>query len=88
MGVNICTQKCVGCRSCEIACAYHHKKVFSRIIGSIKVARRESEGEFDIVLYRETENGRIACDNCGFCLKYCPDIARDELKAILAGEMG
>ncbi|UCE35790.1 MAG: 4Fe-4S binding protein [Deltaproteobacteria bacterium] len=26
----IWTEKCTGCRSCEIACSYHHRRVFSR----------------------------------------------------------
>jgi len=42
------------------------------------------------VVYRHTENGHIACDCADgkeFCLRYCPEIARDELKAILKGEV-
>ena len=79
----ICTEKCVGCRSCEIACSYHHGKIFSRSIASIEVQRWEKEGEFAILLYQQTEDERIACDGCKFCLKYCPEVACDELKAIL-----
>lgn len=86
----IWTEKCTGCRSCEIACSYHHRRVFSRKIASMEIIRREQEGEFGIVVYRHTENGHIACD-CAegeeFCLRYCPEIARDELKAILKGQL-
>lgn len=77
------TEKCTGCRSCEIACSYHHKKIFSRRIASIKVERLEEEGRFDIVLWQRPEDGHIACDGCGFCLNYCPPAQRGELKAIL-----
>ena len=77
------TEKCVGCRSCEIACSYHHRKIFSRSIASIEVQRREKEGEFTILLYQQAEDGRMACDGCKFCLKYCPEVACTELKAIL-----
>lgn len=81
------TEKCVGCRSCEIACSYHFKKNFSRKNTAIKVLRWESEGEFGIVLYRQAEDGHMACEGCNFCLEYCPEVARDELKAILEGKV-
>jgi len=82
----IYTENCTGCRSCEIACAYHHRKIFSRKITSIEVRRTEGEGEFGIVLYRQPENGHIACDCADgdeFCLKYCPEVACDELRSII-----
>jgi len=81
----IYTEKCVGCRSCEIACSYHHQKIFSRKKSSIEVGRLEGEGKFWVVVHRKAENGRIACVGCKFCLKYCPGVARDELEAILDG---
>lgn len=88
MPATISTEKCVGCRTCEIACSYHHQKIFSRKIASIEVLRQEKEGKVSIVLYRQAEDGHRACD-CDkgdeFCLKYCQEIARDELKAILDG---
>jgi len=81
------TEKCVGCRSCEIACSYHHQKVFSRTIASIEVKRWEKVGKFGIVLHRQNEDGHLACDGCGFCLGFCPEEARDELKALLGIEV-
>lgn len=83
----IYTEKCVGCRSCEIACSYHHRKNFSRKIASIEVRRWEGEGKFGIVLHRQAEDGHIACDDCKFCLEFCPWVARDELQAILEGKI-
>lgn len=77
------TEKCTGCRSCEIACSYHFKKIFSRRLAGIEVKRFEAEGKFGIILYRKSEDGHIACDNCEFCLRYCPIVARDELKSII-----
>lgn len=79
------TGKCTGCRNCEIACSYHHRKVFSPEIASIEV-RKRGEGEFGIVLYLQAEDGHMACDcehGYEFCLKYCQVVARDELKDIL-----
>ena len=80
------TESCTGCRSCELACSFHHRGVFSRNIGSIQVKRHEKDGAFTILLYHQPENGRFACDceqGKEFCMAYCPVIARDELKAIL-----
>ena len=92
MATIINTEKCTGCASCEIACSFHHRKLFSKRNGtSIEVKRWPKEGRFGIVLYNQTENRHISCD-CNeddwFCLSYCPDIARDELKAILKANIG
>ena len=81
----IYTEKCTGCRSCEIACSYHFNKNFSRVTAAIEVRRFEAEGKFGIILYRQPEGGHIACDGCEFCLRYCPVVARDELKSIIRG---
>jgi Fe-S-cluster-containing dehydrogenase component len=86
MSVVIHTERCTGCRSCEIACSYHHKKVFSRSLSSIEIIRHEKEGKFEMLLHQRRKNGHIPCDRCGFCLKYCPEVARDELRAVIAGE--
>ncbi len=80
------TEKCFGCRSCELACSYHHKKLFRPAISSIEVRRWEKMGKFGIVLHRQNEDGRLACDGCGLCLRFCPLEARDELRAILERE--
>ena len=77
------TKLCTGCRSCEIACSYRHNGVFSRKGTSITVSRMESEGKFDIVLWLDEKRGHVPCDNCAFCLAYCPLSARNELKAAL-----
>ena len=34
-------ENCTGCRACELACSYHHTKVFSRQRGSITVLRKK-----------------------------------------------
>ena len=89
MQATIETQTCAGCRSCEIACSFHHNKVFWRKISSIEVQRQEREKEFGIVIHRQPKDGHLACDcktGHEFCLQYCPLQARDELKNILRGK--
>ena len=82
------TEKCTGCRACELGCSYHHTQTFKPSVASIHVQRLEAKGDFDVklVLYRQAEDGHLACD-CSkgneFCVQYCPMEARDELKALL-----
>jgi len=69
-------EKCTGCRLCELVCAYHHEKIFSRKISSISVRRLERRGEFEITIYEKGKNGRFACDLCTgekqpLCVKFC-----------------
>jgi Fe-S-cluster-containing dehydrogenase component len=80
------TVKCVGCRSCEVACSFHHRKRFWPAVSSIEVRRREKTGRFGIVIHTQDEKGRIACDGCGFCIDFCTNEVRDELAAILEKE--
>jgi Fe-S-cluster-containing hydrogenase component 2 len=86
MATVVRSEKCTGCRSCELACSFHHRKVFSPSLASIHIVRDEEEGEFGIEIYRESETGHLAC-NCPpadkFCMRYCPAVARDQLNAIL-----
>jgi len=70
-------ERCTGCRTCEIVCAYHHKKVFSREISSVFVRRIERRGEFEVTIYEERKNGRLPCDVCinekqPLCVRFCP----------------
>lgn len=85
----IYTEKCTGCRACEVACSYHHRKFFSRKNAtSIEVRRRPQEGAFAIGIYKQAEKLHVPCDcaeGSEFCLNYCPEMARDELKSIIRG---
>ncbi len=69
-------EKCTGCRLCEVVCAFHHKKVFSRKISSVRVKRIERKGEFEILIYPENKDGHLACDLCSgekepLCVRFC-----------------
>jgi Fe-S-cluster-containing dehydrogenase component len=81
------TEKCTGCRACELACSYHHQGEFSPSISSVHIKRDDREGRIELCLYKQAEGIHLACDcptGKEFCLKYCPVIARDELKDILS----
>ncbi len=82
------TKGCGGCRICEIACSYHHRRVFSPSLSSIEIMDRPEELGFAISLYTADEKGHLACDGCEgedqpLCLKYCSVLMHDELKTLL-----
>lgn len=82
------TRDCTGCKTCVIACSYHHQRVFSLDISSIEIKDLRHEGKFAIVFYKKGEDGHLACDRCQgekepLCVKYCNFLARDELRALL-----
>jgi Fe-S-cluster-containing hydrogenase component 2 len=68
--------KCSGCRTCEIACAYHHTGQFSRKGGSIYVGAKDDLGSFGVLIYDERRGKNSPCDLCAgeakpLCVKYC-----------------
>ena len=82
------TETCVGCRSCELACSYHHKKTFNPNTSSIRVIDRPKTLVFALSLCSKNENGRISCDNCEgldecYCVKYCSPLMKEELNRII-----
>ena len=83
--VSVHPQNCSGCRVCEVVCAFHHRKIFSRKISSIHVKRIERKGEFKIMIYQKGEDKHLACDLCDgeklpLCVKFC------SMKALTVGE--
>ena len=80
------TEKCTGCRACELACSYHHRQLFSPSIASIRIQRGKTDGKVNILLYQRAEKGHMAC-NCPegkeACVNFCTEIARDKLRGIL-----
>jgi carbon-monoxide dehydrogenase iron sulfur subunit len=64
---------CDGCRICELACSFHHNKVFSPEVSDIKVIRNNRTADFKWFI-------GPGCDLCEgepqpLCVKYCPDEA-------------
>ena len=63
------TDACYGCRTCELACSFHHRKVFSPELSSIRVSRNNRTGEIEFSI-------DSSCDLCKgeaqpLCVEYC-----------------
>jgi Fe-S-cluster-containing hydrogenase component 2 len=69
-------EKCTGCRACEIACSFHHERIFSPTISSIEIHRDLEKGKMAITIYDRKVGTHHACDECEgekepLCVKYC-----------------
>ncbi len=69
-------EKCTACMSCVLACSLHHSQRFDRKIASIQVGNTRKEREIHILIQKEKETERKACDNClgekrPLCVEYC-----------------
>ena len=69
--MNILTDSsaCCGCRVCELACSFHHTRIFSPEASSIRVSRDNENGENRISM-------DSTCDFCSgevwpLCVEYC-----------------
>jgi anaerobic carbon-monoxide dehydrogenase iron sulfur subunit len=61
--------RCYGCRTCELACSFHHEGVFAPERASIKVTKCNRTGVISWQL-------AASCDGCAnedqpLCVKYC-----------------
>ena len=46
--------QCGGCRTCELACGYHHEGVFRPAMSSIKIVEKECEPGYAVMFEEET----------------------------------
>jgi Fe-S-cluster-containing hydrogenase component 2 len=82
------TQSCTGCRTCEIACSFHHQGSFKPGVSSIEIVDRWEELGFAVSFYHKDRGGHRSCDGCRgldepICVKYCNVLMREELRALL-----
>lgn len=68
-GIIRISERCYGCRTCELACSFHHSGLFSPEQSSIRVMKNNHTG---VIKWRMDES----CDLCGgedliFCVHYC-----------------
>jgi Fe-S-cluster-containing hydrogenase component 2 len=78
--------KCGGCRTCELACGYHHEGVFRPAMSSIRIVEKEGEPGYAVMLEEETTGSTKACDGCEgldvpLCVEYCRE--RDDLAKMI-----
>ncbi len=77
---------CGGCRTCEIACSFHHRGEFNPSISSIRILEKASGPGFIVMLVEQGEGLEIACDLCKgleipLCMEYCGE--KEELEKML-----
>jgi Fe-S-cluster-containing dehydrogenase component len=77
---------CGACRTCEIACSFHHTNEFNPTRSSIKILEKPDGNGFLVELLEENIDMARACDGCleldiPLCMQYCREI--DELKNII-----
>ena len=72
--------KCTGCKACEFACSYHHRKVFNPKLASLHIRLTERGETISIILFKDLTEAekrkRIPCDRCTgepepLCVTYC-----------------
>lgn len=77
---------CGGCRTCELACSFHHTGEFIPTSSSLKVLEKKEGPGYVVILEEEAEGDRHACDGCEgvdipLCIEYCREM--DDLYKIL-----
>ena len=79
---------CNGCRTCEIACSFHHRGEFMPAVSSLKISDKADETGYVLDFMEENNGQRVACDGCKdlevpLCLAYCWE--SEDLKRIIDG---
>ena len=77
---------CGGCRTCEMACSFHHTGEFAPALSSLVVLDKEDGPGCEVLLTKENDGQRIDCDGCEgleipLCMEYCRE--SDDLWKIL-----
>lgn len=77
---------CGACRTCEIACSFHHTGEFRPSISSIKVLDKANGKGHSISLVEKDDGQSIVCDGCldleePLCVEYCKE--KEELGKII-----
>lgn len=77
---------CGGCRTCEIACSFHHTGEFVPAVSSLKILEKGEGPGYLVMLKPEGDAEGYACDGCEgldvpLCVEYCKEV--DDLYKIL-----
>jgi Fe-S-cluster-containing dehydrogenase component len=82
------TEKCTGCRSCELACSFHHTSAFQPRVSSIEITNNRGKTGFLATFFTAGVEGHKACDRCQglpgpLCVQVCPKRSHDELENLV-----
>lgn len=77
---------CGGCRTCEMACSFHHRGEFNPEVASLQILDKANGPGYCLWLAEESDDPRIPCDGCKdlempLCVEYCKE--SDDLFEIL-----
>jgi len=78
---------CGDCRTCEIACCYHHTGEFSYSPSSFRVKEKPDGTGYLIFVSEKNEGTEVACDGCeGVNVPLCVEVCEegDVLKGFLS----
>jgi len=70
--------ECGGCRTCELACSFHHEKKFNPEISSLKIWDKEDRKGYLVEIIEGQHGKRYSCDGCKdleipLCVQYCKE---------------
>ena len=77
---------CGGCRTCELACSFHHTGEYNLANASFKIVVAKNGDGHDVVFPEPPGEQMFQCDGCvGFDTPYCMSVCweRDELEGII-----
>ena len=77
---------CGGCRTCEIACSFHHRGEFIPSISSLKILDNRDNSGYSVLIVEEKNAESLACDGCKeeeipLCVEYCRE--GEDLKKLI-----
>ena len=77
---------CGGCRTCELACSFHHTGEFSPEHSSLRITDKQSQEGYQVQLAFLGHRACMACDGCQgldvpLCVEHCRE--SDDLTKIL-----
>ena len=75
------TSRCTGCRSCELACSYHHAKVFNPNLSSIKIYRDSQDAHIEYSFLNTCDLCKT--ENIPACVAACSPLALRMMSEVL-----
>ncbi|NQT66560.1 MAG: hypothetical protein HQ569_03150 [Actinobacteria bacterium] len=76
VGIIFDMPECGGCRTCEIACSFHHRGDFSPLNSSLKILDKKDRKGFNVLIINKSSKNNPVCDGCididtPLCVQFC-----------------